>query len=83
MLNYADFFTLAEVAERLCIPVAAPQNYLLAPEASSPAASARIQPVLRRSGPSRPSRKAAAADATLGCVNKQQNRVLEPRSSAD
>jgi hypothetical protein len=40
MLNYADFFTLAEVAERLCIPVAAPQNYLLAPEASSPAASA-------------------------------------------
>src|SRR5215207_5915569 len=32
----------------------------------SPAASARIQPVLRRSGPSNPSRKAAAEAATLG-----------------
>src|SRR5215218_4165036 len=49
----------------------------------SPAASARIQPVLRRSGPSRPSTKAAAEAATLGCANDGRIRALTPLSSPD
>src|SRR3954468_6041833 len=46
----------------------------------SPAASARIQPVLRRSGPSRPSRNAYADAATRSCVNKGRIRSLTSRS---
>src|SRR3954462_4459968 len=43
--------------------------------ASTPA-SARIQPVLRRSPPSRPSRKALAEAATLGAANSGRIRCL-------
>src|SRR3954452_24935663 len=46
----------------------------------SPAASARIQPVLRRSGPSRPSRNACADAATRSCVNNGRIRSLTSRS---
>src|SRR4051812_8021263 len=46
----------------------------------SPAASARIQPVLRRSGPSKPSRNAFADAATRSCVNNGRIRSLTARS---
>src|ERR1700760_1290458 len=46
----------------------------------SPAASARIQPVLRRSDPSRPSRNAFADTATRSCVNTGRIRSLTSRS---
>src|SRR4051794_25175053 len=46
----------------------------------SPAASARIQPVLRRSGPSRPSRNAFAEAAIRSCVNNGRIRPLTARS---
>src|SRR4051812_32308367 len=46
----------------------------------SPAASARIQPVLRRSGPSSPSRNPPADAATRSCVNKRRIRTLASRS---
>jgi hypothetical protein len=46
----------------------------------SPAASARIQPVLRRSGPSSPSRNRAAEAATRDWVNKGLIRPLTSRS---
>src|ERR1700712_3070305 len=47
---------------------------------ASPAASARIQPVLRRSGPSRPSRNACADAATRSCVNNGRIRLFTSRS---
>src|SRR5271165_1868616 len=46
----------------------------------SPAASARIQPVLRCSGPSRPSRNEPVDAATRSCVNKGRIRCLASRS---
>src|SRR3954467_3283626 len=46
----------------------------------SPAAAARIQPVLRRSGPSKPSRNAFADAATRSCVNNGRIRSLTARS---
>ena len=46
----------------------------------SPAASARIQPVLRRSSPSRPSRKSPAETAIRSCLNSERIRVLTSRS---
>ena len=46
----------------------------------SPAASARIHPVLRRSGPSRPSKNWPADAATRSCVNKGWIRALISRS---
>src|SRR5688500_3661615 len=49
----------------------------------SPAASARIQPVLRRSGPSSPSRKAAAEAATLAWPNRRRMCAFTACSSAD
>jgi len=45
-----------KVAQRVRIPTIPTQERLLAPRPGSPAASARIQPVLRRSSPSNPSR---------------------------
>src|SRR3712207_8104494 len=42
----------------------------------SPAASARIHPVLRRSGPGRPSRNAAAERAIRSCRNSGRIRAL-------
>ncbi len=47
---------------------------------ASPAASARIQPVLRRSGPSSPSRNRPADAATRSWVNKGRIRAFTPRS---
>ena len=47
---------------------------------ASPAASARIQPVLRRSGPSKPSRDNLAEAATRSCVNSGQMRALASRN---
>src|SRR5215210_936675 len=49
----------------------------------SPAVSARIQPVLRRSAPSSPSRTALAEAATLGAANSERMRRLACRSVAD
>jgi hypothetical protein len=49
----------------------------------SPAASARIQPVLRRSDPNSPSRNAVADAATLGCANSGRNRPFTSRSPSD
>ena len=46
----------------------------------SPAASARIQPVLRRSGPSRPSRNKPADAATRACVNNGLMRAFTSRN---
>lgn len=46
----------------------------------SPAASARIQPVLRRSSLSKPSRKAFAEAATRSCVNNGRIRAFTSRS---
>src|SRR3954447_14265970 len=48
----------------------------------SPAASARIQPVLRRSSPSSPSRNRPADAATRSCVNKGRIRAFTSRSDA-
>jgi hypothetical protein len=44
------------------------------------AASARIQPVLRRSSPSRPSRNNPAEAATRSCVNNGRISALTARS---
>src|SRR5271169_1520011 len=46
----------------------------------SPAASARIQPVLRRSSPSRPSRNTPAEAATRSWLNKKRIRALTSRN---
>src|SRR5665213_783200 len=46
----------------------------------SPAASARIHPVLRRSSPSRPSRNKPAEAATRSWLNKTPIRALTSRS---
>jgi hypothetical protein len=46
----------------------------------SPAASAGIQPVLRRKVPSRPSRNKPAEAATRSCVNKDRIRAFTSRS---
>ena len=46
----------------------------------SPAASARAQPVLRCSPPSRPSRNWPADDATRSCVNSGRIRPLTSRN---
>ncbi|MBK3803382.1 transposase [Azospirillum brasilense] len=48
----------------------------------SPAASARIHPVLR-SGPSSPSRNAPADAAVPACKNSGRSRALAPRNSSD
>src|SRR5450759_3901581 len=48
----------------------------------SPAASARIQPVLRCSSPSRPSRNRPAFVATRSCLNNGRIRLLISRSDA-
>jgi hypothetical protein len=48
----------------------------------SPAASARIQPVLRCSSPSRPSKNKPAFAATRSCLNNGRIRVLISRSDA-
>src|SRR3954451_19413157 len=48
----------------------------------SPAASARIQPVLRRSSPRSPSRNRPADAATRSCVNKGRIRAFTSRSDA-
>src|SRR6187401_1390555 len=48
----------------------------------SPAASARIQPVLRRSCPSSPSRNRPADAATRSCVNNGRIRAFTSRSDA-
>jgi hypothetical protein len=46
----------------------------------SPAASARIQPVLRRSAPSRPSTNSPAERAIRSCRNSGRIRALASRS---
>src|ERR1700730_10456075 len=46
----------------------------------SPAASARIQPVLRRSSPSKPSRNKPADAATRSCVNSNRIRAFTSRN---
>src|SRR4029078_6105802 len=48
----------------------------------SPAASARLHPVLRRSGPSSPSRNRPAETATRCCVNNGRIRSFTSRSDA-
>src|SRR3954453_22058948 len=48
----------------------------------SPAASARIHPVLRRSAPSSPSRNRPADAATRSCVNNGRIRAFTSRSDA-
>src|SRR3954468_20279662 len=48
----------------------------------SPAASARIQPVLRRSSPSSPSRNTPAEAATHSCVNNGRIRAFTSRNDA-
>ena len=62
-----DHIVARDVAKRVRIPPATAKNRLLPP--GSPAASARIQPVLRRSSPSNPSRNSPADAATRSCVN--------------
>jgi len=69
-----------DVAQRISVPLAATQNGLLPPRPGSPAASARIQPVLRRSSPSKPSRKFSADSATRACVNSGRIRRFTSRS---
>jgi hypothetical protein len=59
-----------DVAQRIGLPAAADQT----------AASARIQPVLWRSAPSRPSKNNPAGAATLSCVNSGRMRALTPRN---
>src|SRR4051795_7867710 len=49
-------------------------------EPGSPAASARIHPVLRRSAPSSPSRNRPADAATRSCVNNGRMRAFTSRS---
>src|SRR4051812_1349042 len=48
----------------------------------SPAASARIQPVLRRSAPNSPSRNRPAEAATRSCVNNGRIRAFTSRNDA-
>ena len=69
-----------DVAQRISVPEAATQNGLLPPRTGSPAASARIHPVLRRSSPSNPSRKFSADHATRACVNSGRIRRFTSRS---
>src|SRR5215217_1914838 len=70
------------IAQRIGIPAAPPQDRLLPPGTGSPAASARIQPVLRRSCPSSPSRNRPAEAATRSCVNNGRIRAFTSRSDA-
>ena len=58
-----DDIVADDVAQSISIPIRA-QDRLLPPVSGSPAASARIQPVLRCSSPSRPSRNKPAFLAT-------------------
>ncbi len=91
-----DHVVAHHIAERVGLPATAAEDRLLPPFSplcglslrgiafgdgpGSPAASARIQPVLRRSGPSRPSRNRPAETATRSCVNSGRIRRFTSRS---
>jgi hypothetical protein len=75
-----DHVVAHHVAQRIGLPAAAAKNGLLAPWPGSPAASARIQPVLRRSAPSRPSRNNPADAATRCWVNSGWIQAFTSRS---
>ena len=68
-----------EIAQRIGIPVITPKKLLLAPWTGIAAASARIQPVLRRSAPSSPSMNAPALAAVRCCGNSGRIRLFTSR----
>ena len=71
------------ITQTISIPIPATENRLLPRQGpGSPAASARIQPVLRCSSPSRPSKNKPAFVATRSCLNNGRIRVLISRSDA-
>ena len=75
-----DHIIADNVTQLIGIPAAAAENSLLAPRAGIARASARIQPVLRRSLPSKPSRNNPAETATRSCVNNGLIWALTSRS---
>ena len=75
-----DDIVAHDVAQRIGIPTPRPRIACCRHGPGSPAASARIQPVLRRSSPSRPSRNRPAFVATRSCVNNGRIRFLISRS---
>src|SRR5665811_1366914 len=69
-----------DVAQRVGVPPPRPSMACWRQGPGSPAASARIQPVLRRSSPSSPSRNKPAEAATRSWVNNGAIRALTARS---
>jgi hypothetical protein len=69
-----------DIAQCIRVAPAAAQDGLLTPRAGAAAASARIQPILRRSSPNRLSRNSPADAATRSCVNSGLIRAFTSRS---
>ena len=77
-----DHVRAYHIAQRLGIPAATPQDRLLPQGPGSPAASARVHPVLRRSSPNSPLTNRPAEAATRSGVNSRRIRPFTSRSDA-
>src|ERR1019366_8936140 len=82
MRQMLDDIVADDIAQAIGIPIPATQDRLLPPRTGLPAASARIQPVLRCSSPSRLSRNKPAFVATRSRLNNGRIRFLISRSDA-
>ena len=75
-----DGIVAHQIAQRIGIPRSRPKTACCRQGPGSPAASARIHPVLRRSSPSSPSTNRPAFKAARSCANSGRIRFFTSRS---